>query len=165
MKVTLRKGHHRQLIPTFGIFYNKKTLERLVTFHANCAYKIEGVDQYDINKLVGIGYPPHHHKESARFGWRYNKETNGITLFAYCYVSGKREERQIADVPMEQEIKLKIYISASHYCFDVQYDIIQHWCIVQKKHTKKWAYLLGPFFGGNRKTPQDMHITLKKPKT
>ena len=72
MQLTIKKGRHRPFLPTFGLWKRKRSFERLVTFHRSCAYMLPDGDQLDVNKLFGVGYFPHHHKDSARFGWNYN---------------------------------------------------------------------------------------------
>jgi hypothetical protein len=63
MKYTFKKGNHRPNKLTFGLFVNKKSVVRDVIFHDSCRYYLAGEDQYDVNKLFGLGYLWHHHTD------------------------------------------------------------------------------------------------------
>jgi len=65
--------HHSSPI-RLGFWWGRDRFRWAVTFTESCRYDLKTADQLDVNKLCGIGYLPGHHKESARFGWRYNKE-------------------------------------------------------------------------------------------
>lgn len=137
----------------------------MVWFNQDCKYWIAGPDADDVNKLFGIGYFPSHHHNSARFGWRFNKETSHFIISAYCYVNGTRVIRDMCEVPVNKWIRFLILVQPDHYEFTV-YDghdgpVICR--VVINKWNHAWlAFPLGPFFGGNRAAPDKMTIEMKR---
>lgn len=163
MKVyTIRKGKHRAWPFRFGLYLSKKKIRFRVVFDMSCKYQLPGEDQGDINKLFGIGYFPDHHKESARFGWRYNEDINKIELFAYCYVNGKRITELITTVPFHQSHVLEIEITDHLYYFNVYKDSFKATFVTTHNHTRKWGFPLGVYFGGNQPAPHKITIEMNK---
>jgi hypothetical protein len=160
---TIFKGKHRCWPPTFGLFYKKEHISRLVKFEDSCRYKFQDQDQEDVNKLFGIGYFWSHHKESARFGWRYNPMIDKITLSAYCYVNSERIIWDLCSVKINEWYSLTIIIRENDYQFLVYANGMQiEHEIVTKQHKKKFGYPLSVFFGGNNPAPHKMKIHIEK---
>ncbi|MBC7426721.1 MAG: hypothetical protein H7321_09320 [Bacteroidia bacterium] len=156
---TIKKGHHRPLIPALGLYFNKEKIERKVTFHASCRYA--ATSESSINKLFGIGYFPSHHNNSARFGWKYNAETDSIDLFAYCYDNGERlsslsNQHIIASVNIGIEITLSITVKETAYIFEINGGTLT----IPKTCKTKLGYKLGVYFGGNDTAPHDIKISI-----
>ena len=133
-------------------------------FDESCRYDLQGPDQYDTNKLVGIGYLWHHHNDSARFGWRYVPSLGQIELLAYCYVDGVRiiQPLCMCDIGKHYEITLMNYYR--NYIFRVvneNRERIGDWSQA-REHKKKLQYRLGLFFGGNQVAPHEMKIQIEK---
>jgi hypothetical protein len=127
-------------------------------FHADCAYYLPGIDQMDTNKIFGIGYLWSHHADSARFGWRYNGETEKIVLSAYAYVGGERVIIDLGEVPFGKYVRLTIKVDYGKYVFYVDGFEARY---IEFHHKKKCGYPLGVYFGGNRLAPSTMHIDIK----
>lgn len=166
MKYTIKKGAHRAWPWSLGLWFNKQVLRRAVYFDNSCKYHLEGEDMDDTNKLFGIGYFPNHHKDSARFGWRYNPDTEKIRVSAYCFVNGKRIILDLCEVAVFRWYHFTLTVLDSRYQFEIR-DGFNDWHvigddIVIKTHNKNWSYRLGLFFGGNKPAPQKMHIEIKK---
>lgn len=166
MEVRISSGKHRGRPGKFGLWIRKNILTYDVRFYTSCRYEIKGENQNDTNKLFGIGYFPSHHKESARFGWRYNKETDKIKLSAYCYVRGQRVIEELIEVPFLRWFRLELVVFVDEYYFIVT-DTSQDWNMlakahIQKSHTKKLSYPLWVYFGGNEVAKKDMTLELKK---
>lgn len=159
---TIRKGKHRAWPWRFGLYLSKNKIRFRVIFDISCKYQIPGEDQQDINKLFGIGYFPDHHKESARFGWRYNEGINKIELFAYCYVSGQRITEFITSVPFHQSHVLQLNITSNFYHLIVVKDSFEVSKSIQHKNKRNWSFPLGVFFGGNQPAPHTIKIEMKK---
>lgn len=159
------RGKHRARPLRFGFWWRKTSFTWVVKFDESCRYDLQSDDQFDINKLIGIGYLPGHHKESARFGWRYWTERKEIELSAYCYVNGRRVIKHICFCEIGKEYRIKLQVLATSYYFDVCEPGIVQPCgitLVKYDHNKKFKYRLGPFFGGNRPAPRTMKIEFKK---
>lgn len=159
------KGKHRARPLRFGIWYRRPVFTWTVQFDESCRYDLGNEDQFDTNKLIGIGYLPNHHKDSARFGWRYWPDTKQIELSAYCYVSGRRVIYHIGLVEVGKEYRLSLHVTTLAYVFSVE-DIdtkkVVGGCSIQHYHTKRLQYRLGPYFGGNAASPHDMTIQINK---
>ena len=163
---TIFKGAHYAWPLTLGINYKKNDVLKKVTFEDSCRYKIEGEDMFDINKLFGIGYFFSHHTDSARFGWRYNPDTNEIELFAYCYVNKERVDWLMCELKFNHTYLLGIKIYNNQYFFFVidanKGDVISTETI-RKTHKKKWSFPLGFFFGGTKRAPRKITVKFEKP--
>lgn len=159
------RGRHRAHPLRFGFWSGRKSFTWTVKFTESCRYDLQGDDHLDTNKLIGIGYLPGHHKDSARFGWRYDISTEQVEILAYCYVNGRREIQHICHCMVGQryDLHLKIlstcYYLAVHYTADVR-SIGHAW--VNHTHEKKFMYRLGTWFGGQSRAQHDTDIELKK---
>lgn len=165
MNFRIPRGKHRAWPIRFGFWWNKTSFTWLVKFYESCRYDLGNDDQYDTNKLIGIGYLPGHHKDSARFGWRYWTERKEIELSAYCYVNGRRDIRHVCFCEIGKEYRLRLQVLATCYYFDAyEPTAIKAAGIitVEHFHEKKLKYRLGPYFGGNQVAPHEMKIQIYK---
>lgn len=161
---TIFKGFHRPLLPALGLFYNRRHFNRKVTFTESCRYRI-GADQCDINKLFGVGHFPHHHQESARFGWSYSEVTDRFYLYGYCYINGERREYLLCDVKIGKTVRCHLYAGKTTYFLWVVDDATGNTIgeyHIDRGSKKKWGYPLGLYFGGNRRCPHTMKIKIEK---
>lgn len=161
----IHKGKHRAWPPRLGLWYNKYAIRRRVRFDFDCRYKIESDDQYDINKLFGIGYFPNHHKESARFGWRFDYDENKFIISAYCYINGERVMKDICACVANKDYDMVIEVMPYHYEFYVRQSennlkVGGH--MQYRTHKKEFSYPLGLYFGGNQTAPHEMTIKMKR---
>lgn len=141
---------------TFGTC--KSVLAYEIKFDPSCAYLIDPVEQADINKLFGFCpiYTPHHIK-SARFGWRYYKDS--LEIHAYIYDKGKNYNYKITSVQFDKYFSYKLTETNTQYIFEVNQ--IKY---VYTKKQKGMATLnlhLYPYFGGNTRAPHEMKLYFK----
>ncbi len=165
MTFRIPAGRHRARPWRFRFWWRKNSFAWLVKFTDSCRYDLGNTDQYDINKLCGIGYLPGHHKDSARFGWRYWADRKQIELWAYCYVNGRREIKQLCFCEIGKEYRLRLQVLALSYYFDVYEPssvTAAGIVTIEHNHSKKFKYRLGAYFGGNQVSPRDMEIELTK---
>jgi hypothetical protein len=155
-------GRHRARPLRFGLWWNKKQFNWVVKFDESCRYDLQSADQLDTNKLVGIGYLPGHHTDSARFGWRYAINKDCIELMAYCYVNDNRIIKHIADAKIGESYNLRLTVGRSAYWFLAKGPGYLGEISVGHKHKKKLQYRLGCYFGGNRTAPHEMKIKIEK---
>lgn len=177
----IKKGKHRAKPLRVGVYFNKNRIAFKVMFDSSCKYFIDGEDMMDINKLFGIAFVPWylipfamisslfislfsnlHHKDSARYGWRFNINLNKFELFSYCYVNGVRKTELITTVFLNQWFDAELVINRYNYEFNVIKNGDEFNGIVEKTHNKKIGYRLNPFFGGNPTAVQDTRIEMKK---
>lgn len=162
MVYTISRGRHRAWPPRLGLFFRKHVRRKTVTFLDGCNYWLDGPDFQDTNKLFGLAFLPGGvHKESARFGWRYDNGQR-IVLSAYCYIKGERFIKDLCKVPMFTKITCALYVQKENYVFDVLMDgvpLANEY--VPKFHDSAWSFPLGVYFGGNQTAPRNMAIELK----
>lgn len=157
-------GKHRARPLRFGFWCGRKSFAWVVKFDESCRYDLKSEDQFDVNKLCGIGYLPGHHKDSARFGWRYWTDRKEIELSAYCYVSGRRVIQHVGFCEIDKLYRIELIASSWAYYFSLtntdQTPIGE--AEVNHTHKRQFQYRLGIFFGGNRTAPHDIKIQLEK---
>lgn len=157
---TIKKGQHYSRPRLIKVRFKNKAISFRVSFDQSCRYDI-GAEQGDINKLVGIGYLWSHHKDSARFGWAYNKDSGKIDIYTYCYISGKRVSELFYSCSFDRSYDFTIEPHFGSYIFKVK-GHVEYIKEVKHFHTKQINYLLAPYFGGNIKAPHDIKIYMKE---
>lgn len=158
-------GKHYSRPWRLGLWWRQAVFSWTVRFDDTCRYDLKTDDQFDTNKLLGIGYLPHHHNDSARFGWRYWTNSKQVELSAYCYVDKRRVIYHIATVEIDKPYRLQLNVTRLAYVFDV-YDINAGkpigGCSIQHFHNKRLQYGLWPYFGGNATAPHEVTIKIKR---
>lgn len=161
MTFRIHKGRHRAWPLRFNFWWCKSSFTWKVRFTESCRYDLGTADQLDTNKLIGIGYLPGHHKNSARFGWRYDTQRKQIEIMAYCYVSGRRIIQSLCFCEIGKEYDLYLKVLSSCYYLGVH----NAGCVpalgstyIDHYHDKNFKYRLGLFFGGNRPAPHDIEV-------
>lgn len=166
MTYRIKKGKHRAWPPLLGLWYNKRVLRRVLSFDFSAKYDLVNDDQEDTNKLFGIGYLWSHHRDSARFGWRYDNNRHRFILSAYLYVAGERIIKDLCSVVAHRCYIAELQVLPGMYQFRVtdaeQPAIVYGDGTIHFSHCKKWAFPLGLYFGGNQAAPHDMIIKMKK---
>lgn len=185
MRYTFHTGRHRAWPPSFDLSWNKREVVRLVSFDESCKYTLPGQDQFDTNKLFGVGYCPtwkwaaalagcgllgllsnEHHKESARFGWHWEPEKAKLILSAYCYVNSERSIIELCELKFNTWYLMSIFLQPDSYQFEVAdsantfYKLSQY--KISRSHPLKGQFHLGPYFGGNYAAPKSMFLEIKK---
>lgn len=119
-------------------------------------------NQGDINKLFGFAdCNNHHHKNSIRFGWRWNPDSVAIEILAYYYVNSVRKNKFLTTV---QPGELHTYVLYHHndgYGIAIK-DVVD--VVVEQGDvcTRGAYYLLYPYFGGNETAPHDIRIYMRR---
>jgi hypothetical protein len=157
MKYRIEKYDHHATPFRLGFWWGRDLFRWMVKFDESCRYSIPGNDQLDINKLVGIGYFPGHHKNSIRFGWRYNATTDVIEIWAYAYKNRERIARYLTEVKFNNWAICSIEITPTSYRLTFEKETIS----IRHNHPRGLQYFLRPYFGGNRPAPHDMIIHVK----
>ena len=159
----IKKNRHysnRFLYKLFNLFNFDKRIKFKVMFDESSFYDLGDKDQADINKLFGFS-DGFHHKNSVRFGWN-SVSKDSVAIYSYCYINGVRKTHFITTVNINQEYKMSIKETDKFYLFtiiDPEYNIVQD--MVEKGNTNNgFSYNLWPYFGGNKKAPHDIKISL-----
>jgi hypothetical protein len=165
MTLRIHKGNHRATgwLWRLRLWIGKKTIRKQVIFDFSCKYELPGNDQYDTNKLFGIGYLWSHHKDSARVGWRWDIDLNRFIISAYCYINGDRQIHELGEVLANKPYVIEIAITDSMYIFKItkENSATVGGAIIDHYHRKKFSFPLGLYFGGNKPAPHDMKIQIK----
>lgn len=146
----IRKGTHSPL--RFPCMTGSTELVHKVTFTESCRYDI-GPEQADVNKLFGIGYLPHHHRNSVRFGWRYVHAGGMVEILAYWYRNGERYMNPMALVSIGTP---HVYVMRRHENMHQLY--LDKTLMEIPVLSHRYGFLLGPYFGGNMTAPHDIEI-------
>lgn len=168
MIFTHHKGKHRAR-PLYWwcwwpLLFNPVTIARRVTFDFTARYDHPGTyDDEDVNKLFGVAFL-RPHRNSARFGWRYDPAAKKIILYAYCYANGKREIGDLCTVVANHFYDCVIKIHRAGYDFIVYNENGEEIAFeyYERANANKLGWLLGPYFGGNRPAPHEITIKMRK---
>lgn len=168
MIFTFKQGKHRARplywLVWWPLLYNITELKRRVRFSFSAKYELGNGDQDDVNKLFGLSFG-RVHRNSARFGWMYSPYNEKFILYAYCYLNGERIFSNICECVAHREYDCSLIVTYDEYIFMVMQCDNGHILAtehISKGHRKKWSWLLGPYFGGNRPAPSLMKIKISK---
>lgn len=154
----LKNCHYSIHLPK--IYLGKRTeFDVNFSLDKDCAYTFNDVDQDDVDKLFGVCFGWNDHKNSVRIGWRY--KDGAFKLFSYSYNDSKRSIFLLHDFPADTTVYMKmifdfknnqvLFIREGYITFKLNYDFPK--C--------KIGYYLYPYFGGNKKAPHKMNVSLK----
>lgn len=132
-----------------------------VVFDSSCLYAMEGPDQYDINKLFGVGFGDHS-RYSGRFGW-VGTPTE-IKLYAYTHNGDSTSWDHIMSCLPNEPIDLQLKLGPSEYEYTAFRRDGER---ARTKHLKTVPWLYGlisyklfPYFGGNITAPHQMKLRM-----
>ncbi len=163
MVYKIPRGKHSAEGLHFGLTF-KREIKFKASFAESCLYHFGDTDDYDVNKLFGysvVWY--HHHKQSARFGWRCLNGVD-IEILTYTYNEGERQQPQLLHaIRPNQEFIGSIYDHPNYFLFEMDISGIHVSKMIEKKKTSiPLRYYLYPYFGGNKLCPYDMFINVEK---
>jgi hypothetical protein len=130
-----------------------------VRFDSSCIYQTKtSENQADINKLYGFSDNGAAHQDfSARLGWRWSE--GALRLFAYTYNRSARDSKELAVVPIGQDIHCAIKVAGSQYTFTVNKTTATMPRLSTTPTGK--GYQLYPYFGGDEAAPHEIRIWIK----
>lgn len=156
---TIKKGNHYSSGIHSGLFHNDD-LNIKVTFDDSAKYtSVTPANQWAINKLFGFSdcYTSHH-KNSARFGWRWVNST--LELMAYNYVKGQRSELKLGNMELNRAYDLQIKMKKDKYIFLFNGKTFEFARGCSSKNAN--GYKLYPYFGGTETAPQNIKIVIER---
>lgn len=152
----MREGKHGNsyFMPQF-----KSDQSREVTFNQSAIYKTQDPqNQGDINKLFGFADCfSHHHKNSARFGWRWFDDQ--LQIHAYYYVKGQRRYQFLKSLTLDTAYEMRIHATNDRYIFQINQE---KWEFERGCSGQVIGYKLYPYFGGDEVAPQDINVKLNR---
>ena len=135
--------------------YNRHSLSFAFRFDESAEYLFNDADQFDMNKLLGFKYGLDPHKNSARFGWRWDDDNKYIVISAYTYSNGTRSIFEMGHCFIGQISSAEMRSTDQEVTFIFQG--VEH--IVPLQDSKQRYYMF-PYFGGNKKAPHNIQIEL-----
>jgi hypothetical protein len=130
-----------------------------VEFDDSCKYDFNSVDNYDVNKLVGVAFGDVH-QNSIRVGWVDTGKT--IRLFVYHYNNGHRFTNPLCYVKRNERQYIKIEWRNEYAVVTVnEHEFKYYTGITAADIAAHTNWLCFPYFGGNRTAPQTMKIKIQ----
>ena len=188
-KTVINDGKHRpfSIIPPFvrNIRFNRRKIQTIgydLLFDGSCEYMLDRGDQFDWNKLYGwcfgiggltkdssgkIKFVGGNHRDSVRWGWRYNLIERVVEIAPYVYMNSEvimPNNEDIVKIPIGVRVATFISVDGNNvkmslFCnsinFKKEYEFSK---CEQKTLFGCWFY-----FGGNRRAPRN--ITFRYTKT
>lgn len=140
---------------------DKQIFSKTIEFTDSCRYEIN--EPSCVNKLFGFSFGLFGvHKNSARYGWTYDKETDSIVIWKYIYSNGRLTKHTITSVEICAKTKFELNCQAfDEHIYRVIFYIdnkeMDSFCFTVDH---KWLLTLGFYFGGNTRAPHTMHVNL-----
>lgn len=153
MVYIIRKNRHRA--GWFLKFTCKNKISGVIKFLGDVSYFVD--KQFDSNKIVGLSDNWHHHKDSARLGWRYDKIGKVIEIMTITYVRGKRTIKHLCYTTDNDDKEFEIIITKNSYIyrFDTAISIVP-----RRSKWKLPRLILHPYFGGRTKSPKNIYLKI-----
>jgi len=168
---TIKNGKRRTglfgILENINFFFAKKNITYKVKFTESTIYGLDDIENYGINKLFGLTFGLFGvHKNSARFGWRPLSKDK-ISIYAYCYVNGIRQQKEIIRVKTNEYLEMSIKLKENKYLFRIKSleNMYSSTYEIQHDSIPKFGYVNFIYFGGKRVCPQDMTIGMEKIKS
>lgn len=137
-------------------------IRKIVEFKEGCLYQLEGEDEFDINKLFGVGFGDHR-RCSGRFGW--NSVDGKLNVYAYVRNRGVMQWAHIMSCSPNESLDMFLKTGNGYYEFSILRSGGERWQVKLGRESY-WLhdllpYRLYPYFGGTSKAPHDMTIHMK----
>ncbi|MCY7359694.1 MAG: hypothetical protein LH609_20015 [Rudanella sp.] len=148
-----------------GMLISPREVSATVMFDSTCMYDVTQVDEFDYNKVFGLGFmgaqdqhwgQAPHQVDGARVGWRWNPKKNQIDLGTYVYIAGKRITQDLGSMKINEERRLTIKINYTNKTYTVM-----NGEPIPFTHKKTVAYRNGLYFGGNQPAPQKIRVMIR----
>lgn len=161
----IRKGcHYSNFFPRILFTTDYAEQGCPVEFTESCAYDID--EASCVNKLFGFCFGFGVHRNSARVGWTYNKETGMIDLWKYVYKDKELKKVKFHSVGIGETHDFKLCIKREKSAIpSIRWSYLVDFMIDGKLYEYTTLYTnccfvttLGPYFGGNTRAPHDIMI-------
>lgn len=171
MKIyTVQKGNHYSAhLPEFHFGITRLVFDFI--FDDSCVYNHNGIDQFDWNKVYGLGFGLNHHKNSYRVGSRWDLASGRMELGHYYYNNYVRSFPTMCSVELNQQCNSYISLDKrsntiwNTICVfvDGREEIIYSDGInFDFKGVPSWGLMLDPYFGGNKVAVRDYNLKLER---
>ncbi len=152
------KGAHKsEWLPTL---VHGNSISIKCQFSEGARYLLHNENQWDTNKLFGFSNSlwQNHHKNSARFGWRWNPTIAQVEIIGYTYFNKSRKIQVLDSLSIGEHFEGHITHRKGKYQFEGKNF---KWETPAPATVSGWRWLLFPYFGGDEKAPHSMEIKLE----
>jgi len=168
-KYTIRKNRHYAkgwIWRLFNVHFGIKSVQYEVMFSESCYWRPpRDKDDYDSNKLCGLGFGFNHHRNSIRVVWKPDFENkNMIKLYGYIYdpFNDGHVSKYICDMSTNRKFKIEIVLNEKNYHLYIDDTT---WINMENyTRDKNWGFYLYPYVGGNNTAIRNMNVYLDKTK-
>jgi hypothetical protein len=161
----IKKGNHYANGLNLKFWYGKNQLRFKGVFDASCLYNLNSSDNYDINKLYGLTFGLFNDNYSIRIGWNCGQQNGKIQLYAYFHTSGNIEPSPVylGEVEVNRDFSIVIDLTRGiEGNIFIKLNLFKEIKINYNfTSVPNYGYYNHPYFGGNKKAPHDMYITIK----
>lgn len=158
---SIKEGKHNSTLQLAT--FQGTELKFLAEFNDSAIYlSSDTVNQRDINKLYGFSdCSSQHQRNSARFGWSWDANTEELKIYAYCYEDGNIQKKYIKSVDLNTIYEYRIRIDGRKYYFTLDGEMVEmdRGCNNKRGMVRYYLY---PYFGGDEKAPHDISIRIKE---
>jgi len=164
----IKKGNHHCSMSLFekigALGWKVRKIDLRFVFRKECWWApARNTDDYDQNKLAGIGFGTNHHKNSVRLTWVPDFEKPGmIRVSGYTYdernTGPKFAISYIKSVHVGETVTARIESRDGAYFLTVQEVTVR---MENQQPDPSLCFWLFPYFGGNNTAPHDMTIELE----
>ncbi len=138
-------------------FVSGKSFKFSACFDQSAKYDLGNINQLDANKLLGHSdCTSFHHKNSARFGWRWNEKTNKIEILAYSYADKVRSIEFMGEMNLFEKANFEILTRENDYLFKFKNQVVVMNRGCEQKNPIR--YKLYPYFGGDEVAPHNINV-------
>ena len=168
MRYKIKKNRHRPswtwpaFLKGMGCKGTAYSIGYQVKFDESCKYNIPSEDQYDWNKLFGFCFGVFGiHKNSIRFGWRYNPKNDQIEIARIVYFNGQHIMTRMCGINVNEK-----------HLFNISYQIEDNKIVARFRINNRiyeefypvpsacMRFGCGLYFGGNQKAPNTMYVEM-----
>lgn len=152
------KGSHYSSPMKVDLFRGE-SLKFKAYFNESAKYIHDDEDQLDVNKLFGTSDCGNLHKEnSARFGWRWNK--NRLEILGFTHVGGVFSFELIGSAELHRSHNFEISLSDDKSSYIFNFNGMKKTMPRGCQDPQMKGYKLKPYFGGNKSAPHDILIKI-----
>lgn len=159
MRVTVLKGTNLGLPPAIAPLVRRVTGD--ATFTADSVYDLKSVDQYDWNKLTGIGFSIPANIDSIQIGWRYNLDSELFEIAPVFNVDDTRvlpSPAEIISVPLGQRFSFDV----DYQGITLRYGEARVFKATPAELPTSWlSFRTWTWFGGTSPAPRTLSLLIR----
>lgn len=159
MRVTVLKGTNLGLPPAIAPLVRRVTGN--ATFTADSIYDLKNVDQYDWNKLTGIGFSIPANIDSIQIGWRYNLDSELFEIAPVFNVDDTRvlpSPAEIISVPLGQRFSFDV----DYQGITLRYGEAKVFKATPAELPTSWfSFRTWTWFGGTSPAPRTLSLLIR----